>query len=491
MIKKLQLISVICVLLIGLVLRLYRFDNPIGDWHAFRQSDTSAVSKVFVEKGINPLYPSYFDISNIQSGMDNPNGYRFVEFPLFNMAQAGLFTTVGVFSLEEWGRLITILATCASTLLIYLLVKKHLDYISGIFAAFFYAVLPFSIFYGRVILPDPSTAMSILAGIYFFDGFLDERSKVKNQTSNVQVKGQIFFLLAILFTASSFLLKPFALFFTLPMLYLAYQKFGLKLFKQWQLYVFAVVSVTPLIMWRLWITQFPEGIPVSNWLFNEGGIRFTGAFFNWIFAERIGKLILGYFGVALLVLGLFKRNEKSFGFFMSFLASSIIYVTVVARGNVQHDYYQILILPTICIFLGRGVSLLLSIPTALMRNLYINMCVAFGLLMTIIVFSFSFSWFNVRDYFNINNRALVTAGEIADQKLPKEARVIAANNGDTSFLYYINRKGWPSYQKSPEELKLMGATHIVIPNPTPEDKSGLGKTFKVFYSSPEVLILSL
>lgn len=503
--NKIKAALIVLILLLGFILRMYRFDNPIGDWHAFRQSDTSAVSKVFKQNGINLLYPAYFDISNIQSGEDNPNGYRFVEFPLFNALQAGV-SSIGILTLEEWGRMISIFSSLITTLLLYLLVKKHLDYLSAIFAAFFFAVLPFSVFYGRVILPDPSTAMSILAGIYFFDKWIESNSKAKIKNSNVSVKGhpfdklrmtlslskgQMLFAAAVICTAASLLLKPFALFFTLPLLYLAFQKFGLGVFKKWQLYLFAVLSVLPLIFWRVWILQFPEGIPVSAWLFNEGNIRFTGAFFNWIFAERIGKLILGYFGLVLLFLGMFKRNEKSYGFFISFLISSLIYIVVVARGNVQHDYYQILILPTICIFLGRGASLLLSLPTLLMRNLYINMCVASGVLMLIIVFSFSFSWFFVRDYFNINNRGLITAGIIADQKLPKNARVIAANNGDTSFLYYINRKGWPSYQKSPEELKLIGATHIVIPNPTPNDFSGLGKTFKVFYSSPEVLILSL
>lgn len=470
----------------GLLFRLYRFNNPIGDWHAFRQSDTSAVSKVYVERGINLLYPTYFDISNIQSGKDNPQGYRFVEFPIFNFFQAVTYSSIGILSLEEWGRAISIIATLISTLLIYLLVKKHLDYLSAIFAAFFYAILPFSVFYGRVILPDPSTAMCILAAIYFFDKWI---SSVKGKGESV--KTQSYLGLAIIFAGGAFLLKPFALFFTLPLLYLSWQKFGFRMFKKWELYVLLVLSVLPLIAWRLWISQFPEGIPVSLWLFNEGNIRFTGAFFNWIFAERIGKLILGYFGVVLLALGLFKRTEKSYGFFMSFLLSSLIYVIVVARGNVQHDYYQILILPTICIFLGRGVSLLLSLPTLLLKNLYINMMVSFLTLMVIIAFSFSFSWFFVRDYFNINNRGLITAGEIADKKLPADARVIAANNGDTSFLYYINRKGWPSYEKSPEELKLMGATHIVIPNPTPEDFSGLGKKFKITYKSPEVLILKL
>lgn len=481
--KKIELILLLGILLLGFTVRLYRFNNPIGEWHAFRQADTSAVSKVFVEKGINPLYPKYFDISNIQSGKDNPEGYRFVEFPIYNVFQAGLFVTLNTLTLEEWGRLVTIFSSLLSILFIFLLVRKHLDSLSALFASFFYAVLPFSVFYGRVILPDPTTAMTILGGLWFFDLWVSRR-----QHTN---KNMLFFALAIVLTAFSFLLKPFALFFTLPFLYIAWKEYGWKTLYRWQLWVFLVVTIIPLILWRLWLSQYPQGVPASTWLFNEGGIRFTGAYFYWIFAERIGKLILGYFGVVLLFLGLFKRNEKDYLFFFSFLLSAILYMVVIARGNVQHDYYQILILPAICIFLGRGATLLLSLPALMGKNIQTNTFISIMCLFVISVFTLFFSWYYVRDYFNINNQGLITAGKEADKVLPKKAKVIAANNGDTSFLYYINRKGWPAYQKSPEELKLMGATHIVIPSPTEEDLKGLGTTFKRSYSTKDVLILEL
>ncbi len=486
--QKIKILLLVLVILLGFVLRLYRLDNPIGDWHAFRQADTSAVSKVYVSSGIDVLHPKYFDISNIQSGVDNPEGYRFVEFPLFNIFQATIYKSLGVFTLEEWGRLLSVVSSTLSILFIFLLTRKHLDYISALSASFFFAVLPFSIFYGRVILPDPSTSMAILAGIYFFDSWITSVGKRKEKGNKTEY---VFLTLAIIFTACAFLLKPFALFFTLPMVYLAYQKFGLRIFMQWKLYLFAIFSLAPLIFWRFWITQYPAGIPASNWLFNEGNIRFTGAFFNWILAERLGKLILGYFGLALFILGFFKRQEKSYGFFIAFLVSSSIYITVIARGNVQHDYYQILILPTICIFLGRGVSLLLKIPGYMGSNILFNTAISLILLGFIAASAFTFSWFHVRDYFNVNNKSLVIAGQKADELLPKNAKVIAALEGDTSFLYYINRKGWPAYQKSPLELKQMGATHIVIPSPTENDFNGLGKEFDVFYSSPEVIILSL
>jgi 4-amino-4-deoxy-L-arabinose transferase-like glycosyltransferase len=137
---------------------------------------------------------------------------------------------------------------------------------------FLFAILPFSVYYGRSILPDPSTAASILAGIYFFDLWINENVK-KN-------KRFLFFILTIIFTAVAFLLKPFAVFFILPMIFLAFQKLGKKMFINPYLWIFAIVSLIPFVGWRMWMGQFPEGIPSSMWLFNGGEIRFKGAFFN-------------------------------------------------------------------------------------------------------------------------------------------------------------------------------------------------------------------
>jgi hypothetical protein len=108
--NKLILILLTFILLGGFLVRLYRFDNPIADWHSWRQADTSAVSRNFVEHGYDLLHPRFDDLSNIPSGKDNPQGYRFVEFPLYNVAQAGLFQVFGILTLEEWGRLVSIIS---------------------------------------------------------------------------------------------------------------------------------------------------------------------------------------------------------------------------------------------------------------------------------------------------------------------------------------------------------------------------------------------
>lgn len=475
--KRIHLGLLVGILILGFVLRLYRFNSPIADWHSWRQADTSSVSRIFVQDGFNLLRPKYHDLSNVPSGLNNPEGYRFVEFPIYNLFQGGFYKLLPVLSLEQWGRLITIFASLLTVLLIYLILKKHQNERAGLIGAFVFAALPFSIYYGRTILPDTSTAATILAGIYFFDLWLSEKMKYKKI---------IFYSLSILFTGVSFLLKPFAAFFTLPMIYLAYQAFGLKMFLNPYLWVFGTASLFPMIGWRQWMTQFPEGIPSSNWLFNEGGMRFKGAFFNWIFAERISKLILGYWGVFLVVLGLVAKTKTSYLFFYSFLVSSILYVTVIARGNIQHDYYQILILPTLCIFAGLGGDFLLTLGKNL-ANKYLAPTVFIGVL----GFAFMFSWYQVRDYFNINNRAIITAGNAVDKLTPKDSLVIANYEGDTSFLYQTKRKGWSSYQ---DDLNIMvkdlGADYLVIANPKPADDY-FKKDYVVLEETSEYIIFDL
>lgn len=470
--KKIVIVLVLFVIL-GFAVRLYRFDNPIADWHSWRQSDTSAVSKIFVREGFDPLHPKYFDISNIQSGKDNPEGYRFVEFPIYNLFQASLFNGVGLLSLEQWGRVISIISSLISGLVLFALVKKHIGQIEGVFTIFFFYFLPFSIYYSRTILPDTMMVTAILLGIYFFDKWIDKAKWT-------------WLLLAAALTAIAILLKPFALFFTLPIIYLAWRKFGINFIKKWKLWLFLALSLLPFLLWRFWMQSFSEGIPVSGWLFNGGNIRFKGTFFFWIFGERIAKLILGYFGIALLFFGFLKRSgEKDFWFAYSFLASSLLYISIMARGNVQHDYYQILIIPTIALFLGKGATYLISFKDK------INKTIGWISLLTIIVLAFSLSWFHVRDYFNVNNISIVIAGDKADEILPINAMVIAPYDGDTSFLYHIGRRGWPAFQASLETLIEMGATHLVIAAPTENDFNGFGQDFKVVASSPDYLILEL
>lgn len=473
--KKWKLILFTIIFLTAGVVRLYKFSNPIADWHSWRQVDTSAVSRNFVQQGFDLLHPRFEDISNVPSGLDNPKGYRFVEFPLYNVLQAGGYVLFPKFSLEEWGRIVTIIASLFSLLFIFLLVKKYAGDKAALFAAGFFAFDPFVVYYSRVVLPDPSMAVATLACIYFFDKFVENFPKQK--------MWMMHFLLALLAGIAALLLKPFAAFFFLPLAVIVWNKWQWKLLLQPLLWIFVILLPLPLAWWRVWMGQFPAGIPASSWLFNAGNIRFTGAYFYWIFADRLGRLILGYWGLIIFALGLLTKKSRLF--FVSFLIASLAYVVVIARGNVQHDYYQILILPTIALFFGLGADFLLSLS-----NEITSKWVAGSLLTVSIIFSFMFGWYFVRDYYDTNT-SLVVAGEAVDRLTPKNAKILTFMNGDTTFLYYTNRQGWASLEKSLPEMVQMGADYIAIPNPTQSDLNGFGKQYAVVAANSQYLIVNL
>jgi len=161
------------ILLIGFIVRFYRIDNPVADWQSWRQADTAAVSRNYAEHGIDLLHPRMNNVSNVQSGLSNPHAYFFAEFPIYNATQAWLFVFFGGLTIEEWGRIVTMISSVIAGLFLYLIASKHSDKTIGLLSAFFYMFVPYDIYYGRVILPDPSMTMAILGGIYFFDKWTD------------------------------------------------------------------------------------------------------------------------------------------------------------------------------------------------------------------------------------------------------------------------------------------------------------------------------
>ena len=119
--------------------------------------------------------------------------------------------------------------------------------------------------------------------------------------------------------------------------------------------------------------------------------------------------------------------------------------------------------------------------------LFVN--IPFGLVLTLISL-FVLGWNQVKDYFNINNPSIIAAGAAVDRLTPKDAKIIAIYNGDTTFLYQTKRKGWASFEKSIPEMVKMEADYLVLANPTPVDL-GLGNTYQIIEKTSQYVIFKL
>lgn len=441
--RKIEVMLLSLIIVLALVLRLYKIDNPIADWHSFRQADTASVTREYLKHGINWLVPKYHDLSNIQSGKENPAGYRMAEFPLVNGITATIIQTLHLQAQEVLvGRLTSVFFSLITIVSIFFLGRSLGGPLTGLAGAIVFGISPYSVYYSRTILPEPALLAFSTLSLALFSIWLEK-------------KDRFLYPSALLSLTLALLVKPYAIFLTPLFLVLCFVKKA-KI-KDYFLALFMIgISAIPLALWRNWILRFPEGIPASDWLYNKDNIRFKGAFFHWLFEIRLGILILGVTGSLPLVLGIFKK-DKFRPFYVIWAICLFAYLSIFAGGNIQHDYYQFFLMPFIALAIGRGISFLWELP----QN-YLGRKTIIFMIGGITVYSLFVSWYNIRGYYQINNWPIVEAGQKADQVLPKDAKVIAPYNGDTAFLFQTNRTGWPIGYYIDQKIKEDATAYVTV-----------------------------
>jgi hypothetical protein len=478
----------VAILLLAFGLRMHRITNEPLDWHAWRQADTASVTREFVSNGINLLEPQYHDLSSIPSGLDNPEGYRMVEFPFINALAALIVQISPDWSVAVVSRLVSVLLSVGTIVPLFFLVAKFSCRKQAYLSAVVFATLPFSVFYGRAILPEPGLLFFSTLSIYAFAEWLSSRSWK-------------WWLTSALSLALALLLKPFALFLGPVYLALLWLEDGKHAWKRWPFLLgFSLVAFVPLLAWRAWIQNFPSGIPASEWLFNGNGIRFRPAWVRWLGYERFVKLILGFSGVLLVLAGFIRHSPKKLLYY-SWWMSMALYFTVIATGNVQHDYYQVFALPILSITVAEGMLVLFSELQSRTQKLlnqrygkqraHQTKSELLGILTVAALYSSAvlLSWNQVKGYFNTNHTEYLKVGELVDRILPHDAQVIAPAMGDTQFLYQTKRRGWPIGGEI-EKKRELGATHYITTTYDDEARE-LEETYFVIEKTDEHLILDL
>lgn len=474
---------IIVILLLACVLRLYRLHYPLLDWHSFRQADTASVTREYLKANkIDLLRPEYHDLSNIQSGFDNPDGYRFVEFPFINglIAYFLRFTnSLGFnFDLVIVSRLFSIFASLCAIYALYRLIKLVDNQTLALVTALIYAILPYAVYYGRAILPEPFMLAFSLFSIWQWAEFCRQRDQKGNQPT--MKKTWLHYLLALLSLALAALLKPFVAFLAPVYFAIAWFYLNKNVFKQFAIYLFPILAFLPLLFWRRWILNFPEGIPVSDWLFNQNQIRLRPAWWRWLFYERLIKLFLGFTGIIFFFANLGKAS-RSLLIYLAWWIGMFTYLVVLASGNVQHDYYQNLLIPIVAISLARG--------SLILQSKFVKPVI--GNLVLALIFSSSIllSAQKIAGYFNVNTWEYMEAGQAVDRLTPADAVVIAPAMGDTAFLFQTNRRGWPIGHYIEDKIA-RGATIYVSINDD-DERRALAAKYRTLEVGKRYLILDL
>jgi hypothetical protein len=500
----LESIAVTALVLTALVLRLYKIHEPLADWHSFRQADTASVTREFVKRGIDILHPHYHDMSNIQSGKDNLEGWRMVEFPLANAVIAHVLLRQPSWNEVVVGRAFSIGASLISLISLWFVVRAVMGRAMAVVTAGIFAVMPYSVFYSRTILPEPYLVMFLMLTLASLVFWARSKKALTSLSDGWLIVANITWSLALL-------MKPMALFYSPLFLAVVWRWRRFSWSDLVKLASLFLLGLVPLWWWRDWIKQFPTGIPVSDWLFNSNNIRLRPAWWRWLFADRLGRLMLGQWGTAFFALGAmgsllslrvsakkswplrkkvpailasFERLMVQEGLVILGLVGMMAYLIIIATGNVQHDYYQVMLVPIISLVVARGIIWIIRQSKDVWQS--------FAIISTLLVIgalSWYFAFYEIKGFYQINNPALISAGEAVQRLTPPEAVIIAPYMGDTSFMYQTSRRGWPLGFEIDDKIA-KGAQYYITTSQD-DEANMLMRQYTVMEKTPEYILIDL
>lgn len=437
------------LLVLTFIVRIYNIMSPLIGNHSWRQTDTAAIARNYYENGYKFSYPQ------IDWGGNSP-GYVETEFPIYPFVVALLYKLCGVY--ESIGRFLSIVFSIITNYFLYLLVRKVIDEITALWSCFLFAILPSLVFFGRAFMPESAILMSSILGIYFFLKWADSESWQD-------------FLLSSGFITLACLLKIPTLYLGLPLLYIACLKFKTRVLFQWSLWLYSFVVLIPVIAWYYHAHQLllHQGFTFGIWEYG------TDKWGNWdliislkywsrILFTRIANRHLQIAGFFIFIWGLLlKRNTPHEKLFDFWLLSILVYFIIVGKGNYVHDYYQLPIIIPAIVFIGKVYTRYYTIGKSAIhtRNgIILTLC-----LVCIIVLS-TLRYSSLMKEENPRFSTQFILGQYIQQKIEKNALIIAVDNNDPTILYLSHRKGWHAFpdginQSFLEERIQTGAQYIV------------------------------
>ncbi len=472
-------IVLLCLLALAFSLRVVNIDAPPLGRHSWRQSDTAAVARNYHEQGCAFAFP------RVDWGRPQP-GYVETEFPLFPFVAAIGYAIAG--EVHIWiPRLLAILGSLVGMIYLYRLIREEIDQRTAEWAAFFFAVLPFNVFFGRAIMPEAWMLSSGIAGVYYF-------ARWTRQDSDRDL------MLAWLCITLSCLLKLPMLHIGLPLLFLAWRRWGVGLFARAPIWLMGVGVLACVSLWYVhayWIRLMHKAS------FGIGGSRKWAnlqpladrEWWDQVFVEHIAKGHLTLPGTAIVLIGLlWPGRPRGLRLFDLWLIAAGVYMVIVAAGQVEHEYYQLPLVPVFCAYMGRA----MRIPVRSLRPLLAALVVG---LIALGVRSHARSLALENSATSPHMRLAALVAQHADEA----DLVIVANghgNWNPMLLYLCHRKGWADHPKfmGPQSMRFRvnhGAQWLIglhADLQRPADLAWLQrqlKTYEVVVSDEEIFMLRL
>jgi len=434
-------------LALGLGLRLVQIQAPILGVHSWRQADTAAMARNFVEQGLVFWRPQ-IDWGGAGSGLVE------AEFPLYPYSVALLYRLFGV---HEW--LARGLSVALSVLTIWLLIRigrRLVGERAGWWGGVFVAVLPIPVFYGRSVQPEAALLFLAALCLEQFLAWLERGEPLA-------------LLVAWLAFCGACLIKvlPFV-WLGVPLLWLWGSRRRWRVLRHpgtW-LFTLTALAVTALWYWHAHRLGQSSGLSFGFW----GGEAHRYSWRDLLgpgywagLALRITVRNLAVVGLPLLALGLVAlrripdRQQRTRALVLPIGLGAVIAAGALApESSAVHEYYQLPLTLFAGPLIGLGwVRLQQGAVPFLSGKGWIVLALLMVVSLTVLTIDY---WSRERTA----GSATLALAERIRRDTPAGGRVVVVSGSDPTVLYLAHRKGWlvtPEglMKRSPNEWREQGA----------------------------------
>ena len=441
----------ILIIISGFMARLINVTDPILEVAGWRQCDTASIARNFYYHGMNIFYPQ------ILSGGATEGYIGGTEFHLYPFTVAILYKIFGVH--EYLGRLISILAFCGGAFFLYKLSRKYTNEMIAIIALLFYTFNPYIFFYSRSFQPESTMLFLSITMLYFFSEWIEKEGRWR-------------FAIMTLCATAAFLVKMPTICLGLPLLYLCLRKYRISFILQWKLWLFAIISLVPIILWCKHSTYLGSinGLLWGNFHLSGYSTYIDPHFYYRVFYAEIFASCLIYIGGIFFVLGiLFTIKKEELRYIHYWLLAIIISFFLGGEGTAWHTYHTITIIAPASLMVGYAISNTVRLINAykitglikvVLLVLFVSMVVSLPLIIHHKITGRYKAERLAKDY------PIYEVGKIVDEVVPRNDLIIGALWGGPEILYYSNRRGWTRYAydcsiESIKDLRRKGAKYFV------------------------------
>lgn len=453
-------VKVACVIgFVALAIRFVGLNQPFIDEWSWRQSDVAAIARNFYANGFHFAYPQI-------DWAGNEPGYVGTEFPILPFLAALTYRMAGI---HAWiGRSQTLFLFGLSLPFFFLLMRKLCNGTAACWALIFYSFAPLQIMASRCFMPDvPSLSLSIV-GLYLF---LRWNEATVAAAPNRGSKAHYPLLLASALAISlAILMKIPTALIGVPLAVVAFNRFGLSVFRRGQLWLFGAIALLPSAAWYWHAHQISEQFYPYHF-FGSGGFEIKP--FGWYL--KIARFTLTssltVFVSVIAIAGLFtKWPQKGRRLFLWWGGVVLLFIVAAGYGN-RHPWYQLPLVPIAAAFAGNFCRAI--------ANRFGNMRLMVRISGLIFLSAFGFVSFRcTKLFYHESGARLRLLGLELKKSTPPDAVIVVPDYGDPTVFYYAERKGWHFLEKSGiynghptdsamadtdlQNLRARGATHIAF-----------------------------